>query len=79
MGANDKQVGGNHYRGQELQHWDLVRMFEWDYFQAQAIKYLMRYKDKNGVQDLEKCQHFIVKMIENEAQGGEPGPEYVDQ
>ena len=77
--ASQYQVGGDHYRGAEFQHWDLVRVFEWDYFQAQAIKYIMRYKMKGGVQDLEKAQHFIVKMIEMEAQEGEPGREYVDQ
>ncbi len=80
--ANDYQVGGEHYKGKKLQHWDLVRIFEWDYFQAQAIKYIMRYKDKNGVEDLSKAVHFIAKMIEIEAHKPEdcgPGPEYVDQ
>lgn len=66
--ANDRQVAGNHYRadGDELQHWDLVIMFNWCYFVGQITKYLMRYKRKNGVQDLKKAQHFLEKLIEKE-------------
>jgi hypothetical protein len=62
--ANSKQVGGNHYGLSGLQHWDLVVMFKWDYFQGQITKYLMRWKKKNGVQDLEKAAHFLEKYIE---------------
>ena len=69
--ANDTQVAGSHYRamGDKLQHWDLVAMFEWDYFQAQVIKYLMRWKDKHEtifkrIEDLKKARHFLDKYIE---------------
>ena len=64
MSANDIQVGGTHYQGKELQHWDLVDMYDWDYFQAQIIKYVMRHKGKNGLQDLQKAGHFLEKYIE---------------
>lgn len=63
--ANERQVGGNHYNKHgDLQHWDLVNIFKWDYFQGQITKYVMRWKDKNGVQDLEKARHFLDKYIE---------------
>jgi len=66
MSADSKQEGGRHYKNcpPEFQHWNLVVVHNWSYFQAQAIKYIMRYKDKNGVEDLKKAQHFIEKMIE---------------
>jgi hypothetical protein len=65
--ANSRQVGGNHYRTEHgIQHWDLVAMFQWDYFQGQIIKYLMRWKKKGGVQDLEKARHYLDKYIEVE-------------
>jgi hypothetical protein len=41
-------------------------MFQWDYFQGQIIKYLMRWKKKGGVQDLEKARHYLDKYIEVE-------------
>jgi hypothetical protein len=66
--ADQQQVGGSHYKkaGPEFQHWNLVLLHGWDYFQAQVIKSVMRYKDKGGVQDLEKARHFIDKMIDTE-------------
>lgn len=62
--ANERQVAGNHYGLSSLQHWDLVAMFNWDYFQGQITKYLMRWRKKNGVQDLRKAAHFLEKYIE---------------
>lgn len=64
--ANDRQVGGDHYKTGGLQHWDLVDLFEWDYFQGQIIKYLMRWRKKNGIEDLEKARHYLDKYIELE-------------
>lgn len=65
MPANDRQVGGDHYEG-ELQHWDIVYQAKLDYFQGQITKYVMRHKDKNKLQDLQKAQHFLEKYIELE-------------
>ena len=78
MPANDRQVDGGHYQGTELQHWDLVPMYEWDYFQAMIIKYVMRHKKKNGMVDLEKAKHFLEKYMEVLEEGG-PTKSYVDQ
>jgi uncharacterized protein DUF3310 len=67
--ANQRQVGGSHYRETEvkgLQHWDLVHLYGWDYFQGQITKYLMRWRKKNGIQDLEKASHYLQKYIELE-------------
>lgn len=69
MSANNKQVAGTHYQGKQLQHWDLVAIYGWDYFQGQITKYLMRWRDKNGLEDLRKAQHFLEKYIE-EVEGG---------
>ena len=69
VGANDKQVGGVHYQGQSKtgrQHWDVVDEFNLDYFQGQITKYVMRWRLKNGIQDLEKARHFLDKYIEIE-------------
>lgn len=63
-GANTRQVGGEHYGLTKVQHWDLVVQFGWDYFQGQIIKYVMRCKKKNGLQDLEKAAHYLEKYIE---------------
>jgi hypothetical protein len=65
MAANDTQEGGNHYsKFGALQHWDIVHHFKLDYFQGQITKYVLRWKDKGGIQDLKKAQHFLQKYIE---------------
>lgn len=65
MSANKRQVAGSHYaKHGELQHWDVVDHFNLDYFQGQITKYVMRWKDKNGIEDLKKAQHFLEKYIE---------------
>ncbi len=66
--ADLEQVGGNHYKNvpPEYQHWSLVSIYGWDYFQATAIKYIIRYKNKNGIEDLKKARHYLDKMIEQE-------------
>ena len=63
--ANDKQVGGAHYRSR-IQHWDYVLANDIPYLEAQIIKYVTRHRNKNGLQDLEKAQHFLEKLIEEE-------------
>lgn len=65
--ANDRQVAGNHYRKNNIiQHWDFAAAQNFDYFQGQVTKYVTRWKDKNGVADLEKALHFLEKYIEVE-------------
>ena len=63
--ANDRQIGGSHYKGQPVEHWDFVMMHEIPYMEAQIIKYVMRWREKGGRKDLEKAQHFLQKLIEN--------------
>lgn len=61
--ANNRQVGGHHY-GSPIQHWDYVWANDLDYFQGQITKYVSRWKNKNGVEDLKKAQHVLEKYIE---------------
>lgn len=63
MGANEKQVAGDHYRA-KLQHWDFVVMMKLNYFEGQITKYVTRHRKKNGIQDLEKALHFAEKHLE---------------
>ena len=65
MSANEHQVGGLHYQtATGVQHWDMVIAEDLNYFEGQITKYVMRCRKKNGLQDLQKAQHFIEKYIE---------------
>jgi hypothetical protein len=66
--ADQRQVGGDHYRkdGGE-QHWTRQwRLHGRGYFVGCITKYVERYPEKNGIQDLEKAKHFLEKLIELE-------------
>jgi len=65
MKANDRQVGGDHYRS-PIQHWDFAAANRLDYFQGQITKYVCRWREKNGIEDLKKAQHFLQKYVEVE-------------
>jgi methyl coenzyme M reductase subunit C-like uncharacterized protein (methanogenesis marker protein 7) len=62
--ANDRQVGGTHYKTGGEEHWDRVHRLGLDYFQGQITKYVERWRNKNGVEDLRKARHFLDKYIE---------------
>lgn len=66
MAANEYQIGGSHYKGRDLQPWDIITMFDLDFFEGSALKYLLRWRQKNGVEDLKKARHYIEYLIERE-------------
>jgi Protein of unknwon function (DUF3310) len=63
--ANDYQVGGGHYHTR-IQHWDYVLANKIPYLEAMVIKYLTRWRKKNGAEDVRKAYHFILKLAETE-------------
>jgi hypothetical protein len=61
-----KQIDGDHYTKRKIQPWDIIEEYKLDFFEGNALKYLLRYKDKDGLVDLEKCKHYIEYLIERE-------------
>jgi hypothetical protein len=61
-----KQIGGDHYVKHKIQPWDIIEEYDLDFWEGNALKYLLRWKDKDGVKDLEKMQHYIEYLIERE-------------
>ena len=66
MAANDVQHGGDHYKTKAIQPWDFIISNNIGFLEVNAIKYLCRWRDKGGIQDLEKARHYIDKLIEVE-------------
>jgi hypothetical protein len=62
----DRQVGGKHYKTFRIQPYEFISKNNLSFFQGNVVKYVCRYKDKNGIQDLEKIIHYceleILKM-----------------
>ncbi len=57
MSALDKQVGGEHYKDMFIQPVQYIHANALGYFEGNVIKYVSRWRKKNGVADLEKAQH----------------------
>ncbi len=60
----DNQVGGDHYNKYKIQVVDIIDEHNLNFFEGNILKYLLRYKDKNGKQDLEKCLHYLEMLID---------------
>ena len=53
----DKQIGGSHYKHFHIPY-EFISKNDLSFFQGNVIKYVCRYKFKNGVEDLEKIKHY---------------------
>lgn len=65
----DIQVGGDHYSSKTVQPWDAMESWmskeEFSGFlRGNVIKYVSRYQDKGGLEDLQKANHYLSKLIE---------------
>jgi hypothetical protein len=62
----DIQVNGSHYKQYKIQ--PVVFFYENNvpFIEGAIIKYVMRFRDKNGKQDLEKAKHMIDLLIKLE-------------
>ena len=61
----DKQIGGSHYKKFKIQPYEFISHNDLSFFQGNVIKYVVRYKDKNGIEDLKKIIHYCELEIEN--------------
>jgi hypothetical protein len=64
MTANDEQIGGRHYIEKAIQPWDFIVQNNMGYLEGCIVKYVSRYKEKGGVEDLIKAAHYLEKLIE---------------
>lgn len=64
----DTQVGGTHYTDMKIQPFQYSMANSLDPMQHTIIKYVSRFRAKNGVQDLEKAKQTIELLIEWEKQ-----------
>lgn len=67
MSAFESQVAGSHYRDMKIQPAEFLHVNNIPYIEGCVIKYLCRWRNKNGLQDLEKAKHYIELLIELEA------------
>lgn len=64
----DVQIGGDHYKSMAIQPMEYSMANKLDACQHTIIKYVTRFRDKGGIQDLEKAKHCIDLLIHFERQ-----------
>ena len=67
MSALDKQVSGSHYKQFKIQPIEFITKNNIPFIEGNVIKYICRWRDKNGLEDLDKVIHYVelLKELEN--------------
>ena len=64
--ADQVQVAGSHYKNLDPEPWNVITAWNLGYLEGTALKYIARWRHKNGVEDLKKAIHFLQKAVEVE-------------
>jgi len=64
--ALDTQVGGGHYKDLPIQPVEYCQKNKLDYCESNVVKYISRWRDKGGIEDLRKVQHYVELLIQIE-------------
>ena len=65
--ATSKHVGGDHYAAMKIPPTEFILANELGFCEGNVIKYLCRYKRKNGLEDLKKARQYLDFLIERES------------
>jgi len=77
MSALDKQPGGSHYKKYKIQPVEYTVANNLSFLAGNVIKYVTRYKDKGGAEDIRKAMHYLELILQFEypanVWGADPG------
>lgn len=59
----ETQVGGDHYKSMKIQPIEYIYANNIPYLEGNVIKYISRWRSKNGLADLEKARHYLDILI----------------
>ena len=65
--VNPVTTDPRHYNKLRIEPWDFIQQNKLDFFEGNVVKYICRWKNKGGVDDLRKAITYIEKMIEGES------------
>ncbi len=71
MSANN--TGPGHYKDKPMQPWDYIIANNLNYLEGNIVKYVSRWRQKGGVEDLRKAKHYLEKLIEVETETPKSG------
>ena len=59
-----------HYTANKIEPIDFIIQNEFNFCEGNVIKYISRYKRKNGIEDLKKAKQYIDFLIKKEVEKG---------
>ena len=60
-----QNINPSHYTNGEIQPIEYIDANKLGYYEGNILKYITRYKMKNGVEDLRKAQWYLERLIDN--------------
>ncbi len=60
LAPKDTQIGGSHYKDMAIQPIEYILGNNIPYCEANVIKYISRWRNKNGVEDLKKQNIILI-------------------
>ena len=63
-------INPKHYKQGKIEVIDFILDQKMGYLESNILKYICRYKLKNGLEDLKKAQWYLNKLIEVETDNG---------
>lgn len=66
MSALETQVGGDHYKTKAIQPVEYIHANGLGFCEGNVVKYVSRWREKNGLKDLEKARHYLDILIQLE-------------
>lgn len=65
MSAFDVQEGGDHYRTLPIQPVQFALANKLAFVEGNVVKYVARWREKGGIEDLKKARHYLNLLIEH--------------
>lgn len=69
--STSTQIGGTHYKDFKIQPTEFIHANSIPFIEGNIIKYTLRHKHKNGLEDLLKAKHYIDLLISFEYENKE--------
>lgn len=70
VSALSVQTGGSHYKDRAIQPIEYIAANKLNFCEGSIVKYITRWRDKNGFEDLQKIKHYVDLLIELEKKYG---------
>lgn len=63
MENKERVIHPQHYNN-GIEVWDYLYSHQLDFFEGNIVKYVTRWKHKNGIEDLRKAKEYLDKLID---------------